>query len=165
MYYENSDFPIPSYTKQQNHRTLMETLSTAVIVYMNMGFMDGEEMIQFTETDSRANLAELTQHMRDIIPDVDDLDTADCGSIQKISVDTVEVGDWSVMDENLSTTTYTIKLTVEIQHNSEITLANANAIVDAIYENGANFSFTPAADDAMPQTVLYPYHSIIADLT
>jgi hypothetical protein len=169
---KNSDF--------STQHTTMEILSTAVIIHMNMGFMDGEETIRFTETDARANLAELTQHMRDIIPDVDDLDTDDCGSIEKISVDAVEVGgDWSVMDETLSTTAYTIKLTVTIHHGSAITLANVNAVVDAIYENGANFSFTPdsCAEDgnandampqamqAMPQTVLYPYHSIIADLS
>jgi hypothetical protein len=153
---KNSDFPTDVYETTETMTT------TAIIMHMNMGFMDGEEMIQFTETDARANLAELTQHMQDIIPDADDLD---CGSIQKISVHALEVGDWSVMDENLSATTYTIKLAVTIHHSSEITLANANAIVSAIYENGANFSFTPAADDAMPQTVLYPYHSIIADLS
>jgi hypothetical protein len=158
---KNSDSSLPTYTEPRETMT-----TTAVIIHMNMGFMDGEEMIQFTETDARANLAELTQHMQDIIPDVDDLDTDDCGSsIQKISVDAVDAGNWSVMDEKLSTTAYTIKLVVTIHHISEITLANVNAIVDAIYENGANLSFTPLDDDAMPQTVLYPYHSIIADLS
>jgi hypothetical protein len=33
-------------------------------------------------------------------------------------------------------------------------------VIEAIYENGANLSFTPDAEDAMPHRVLYPYSSI-----
>ena len=63
--------------------------------------------------------------------------------------------------------TYIMQLTVAIHHTHPIAFNTAQAVVDAIYEGGAMFPFTPDADaDAaeFPHTFLYPYHSEVSDL-
>ena len=127
-----------------------------------MGFMDGDETILFSGNEACNNVCGLIQHMKDIMPTPEDLDVDD--AVQKISFASVELGKWQLADESACSTTYTMKLTVTIYHESAIPFATTSSIIEAIYENGANLSFTPDAEDALPQTFLYPYHSTIADL-
>ena len=87
--------------------------------------------------------------MKDILPDPDDLDLA--RSVQKIAFVSLELGQWS---------SYNMQLTVGIHHAATISCTSVVSIIDAIYENGANFPFTPDAEDALPYTFLYPYNNV-----
>ena len=127
--------------------------TTDVTLLLNMGFLDGEEERKMQENEAQANVLGLTQHMKDILPDLDDLDLDT--PVQSISLASLHLGhDGS----------YSVKLTVTLRHEAPASFATVQAIIDAIYENGANFPFTPDAEDALPYTFLYPYHSIIADV-
>ena len=142
-------------------------MRTNVILHMNMGFMDGEEERKMQATEAEDNLAGLSQHMEDNMPDVSDLDLED--KIQRIEFKSLEVGEWSSRDRGtwaaLTTPqptpdTYNLQLTVTLHHETPQSYATIAEVIEAIYENGANFSFTPDAEDAMPHRVLYPYSSI-----
>ena len=142
-------------------------MRTNVILHMNMGFMDGDEERKMQATEAEANLAGLIQHMEDNMPDVSDLDLEH--KIQAIEFKSLEVGEWSSRDRGtwaaLTTPqptpdTSTLQLTVTLHHEVPQSYATIAEVIEAIYENGANFSFTPDAEDAMPHRVLYPYSSI-----
>jgi predicted ATPase len=133
---------------------------------MNMGFMDGEEERKMERNEAEDNLEGLIQHMKDNMPDVGDLDLED--KIQSIEFKSLEVGEWSSRDRGtwaaLTTPqstpdTYNLQLTVTLHHKTPQSYAIMAEIIEAIYENGANYSFTPDAEDAMPHRVLYPYSS------
>ena len=147
---------------QPSERTTMQTDLT---IQLNMGFMDGEEERKMQETEAQANLAGLIQHMKDILPDPDDLDLED--KIQSIEFKSLEVGEWSSRDRGtwaaLTTPqstpdTYNLQLTATLHHKTPQSYATIAEVIEAIYENGANFSFSPDAE-AMPHRVLYPYSS------
>jgi predicted ATPase len=133
---------------------------------MNMGFMDGEEERKMERNEAEDNLEGLIQHMKDNMPDVGDLDLED--KIQSIEFKSLEVGEWSSRDRGtwaaLTTPqstpdTYNLQLTVTLHHKTPQSYAIMAEIIEAIYENGANYSLTPDAEDAMPHRVLYPYSS------
>ena len=127
--------------------------TTDVTLLLNMGFLDGEEERKMQENEAQDNLEGLIQHMKDILPDLDDLDLDT--PVQSISLASLHLGhDGS----------YSVKLTVTLSHEAPASFGTVQAIIDAIYENGANFPFTPDAEDALPYTFLYPYHSTIADV-
>jgi len=145
----------------------LRTMQTDVTLHMNMGFMDGEEERKMERNEAEANLEDLIRHMKDIMPDVDDLDLED--KIQTIEFKSLEVGEWSSRDRGTwaALTTpqstpypYNLQLTVTLHHKTPQSYATIAQVIEAIYENGANFSFTPDAEDAMPHRVLYPYSSI-----
>jgi len=131
-----------------------------------MGFMDGEEERQMQETEAQSNLADLIQHMKDILPDPDDLDLA--AKIQSIAFKSLEIGHWTSCERGTwaalnppQTTpdTYNMQLTVTLHHATPQSYATMADVIEAIYENGANFPMTPDAEDAMPHCILYPYSS------
>ena len=126
-------------------------MRTDVTLHMNMGFMDGEEERKMQEMEAQDNMEGLIQHMKDIMPDVSDLDME--SKIQSIEFKSLEIGQWSSPD------TYNLQLTVTLHHESPQSYATMVEVIEAIYENGANFSFTPDTEDAMPHRVLYPYSS------
>lgn len=140
----------------KNNNSDMQT--TDITLLLNMGFMDGEEERKMQENEAQDNVPGLTQHMKDILPDLDDLDLDT--PVQSISFASLHLGQLpSSLDGS-----YSVKLTVTLCHEDPASFAAVQAIIDAIYENGANFPFTPDAEDALPYTFLYPYHSTIADV-
>ena len=132
--------------------------TTDITLLLNMGFLDGEEERKMQENEAQDNLEGLIKHMKDILPDLDDLDLDT--PVQSISFASLHLGQCpSSLDGS-----YSVKLTVTLRHEDPASFAAVQAIIDAIYENGANFPFTPDAEDALPYTFLYPYHSTIADV-
>jgi len=142
-------------------------MRTDVTLHMNMGFMDGEEERKMQATEAQRNLEDLIQHMKDIMPDVGDLDLEN--NIQSIEFKSLEVGEWSschrgtwaaLTTPQATPDTYNLQLTVTLHYKIPQSYATIAEVIEAIYENGANLSFTPDAEDAMPHRVLYPYSSI-----
>jgi len=141
-----------------------------------MGFMDGDKPITLEGDEAKSNLDGLIQHMNDILPVPDDLDAGDC--VENISFNSLAIGKWKSPDDSefwasscydaaeaqSAFQEYTMKLTVSVQHEHAVGELVMQSIVDAIYEIGANFPFTPEAEDALPATFFYPYHSTISDL-
>jgi hypothetical protein len=136
--------------------------TTDITLLLNMGFLDGEEERKMQENEAQDNLEGLIQHMKDILPDLDDLDLYP--PVQSISFTSLQLGQWPSSLDGSTVATYSVKLTVTLCHEAPASFAAVQAIIDAIYENGANFPFTPDAEDALPYTFLYPYHSTIADV-
>jgi hypothetical protein len=141
-------------------------MRTDVTIHMNMGFMDGEEEIKMQKNEAEDNLEGLIQHMKDNMPDVGDLDLED--KIQSIEFNSLEIGQWTSCDRGTwasltrpqsTPDTYNMQLTVTLHHKTPQSYATMAQVIEAIYENGANYSFTPDAEDAMPHRVLYPYSS------
>ena len=141
-------------------------MRTDVTIHMNMGFMDGEEEIKMQKNEAEDNLEGLIQHMKDNMPDVGDLDLED--KIQSIEFNSLEIGQWTSCDRGTwasltrpqsTPDTYNMQLTVTLHHKTPQSYAIMAEVIEAIYENGANYSFTPDAEDAMPHRVLYPYSS------
>jgi len=150
--------------------------TTDIIIQFNTGFMDGDKPITLEGDEAKSNLDGLIQHMKDILPVPDDLDAGDC--IENISFGSLAIGKWKSPDDSefwasscydaaeaqAASQEYTMQLTVSVQHEHAVGDLVIQSIVDAIYENGANFPFTPEAEDALPATFFYPYHSTISDL-
>jgi predicted ATPase len=141
-------------------------MHTDITIRLNMGFMDGEEERKMQTNEAQSNLADLIQHMKDILPDPDDLDLA--AKIQSIAFKSLEIGHWTSCERGTwaalnapQTTpdTYNMQLTVTLHHATPQSYATMADVIEAIYENGANFSMTPDAEDAMPHCILYPYSS------
>ena len=141
-------------------------MQTDVTIHMNMGFMDGEEERKMERNEAEDNLEGLIQHMKDNMPDVGDLDLED--KIQSIEFNSLEIGQWTSCDRGTwasltrpqsTPDTYNMQLTVTLHHKTPQSYATMAEVIEAIYENGANYSFTPDAEDAMPHRVLYPYSS------
>ena len=140
----------------KNNNSDMQT--TDITLLLNMGFLDGEEERKMQGNEAQDNLEGLIQHMKDILPDLDDLDLDT--PVQSISFASLHLGQLPSSLDGF----YSVKLTVTLRHEDPASFAAVQAIIDAIYENGANFPFTPDAEDALPYTFLYPYHSTIADV-
>ena len=134
-------------------------MQTDITISLNMGFMDGEEERKMQETEAQDNLDGLIQHMKDILPEPDDLDLED--KIQSIAFVSLEVGQWTSCERG-TPDTYNMQLTVTLHHATPQSYATMAQVIEAIYENGANFPMTPDAEDAMPHLVLYPYNSIVS---
>lgn len=148
--------------------------TTNITLGLNMGFMDGEEEIKMKVNEAECNLEGLIQHMRDIMPDLSDLDLE--SDIQQIGFVSLELAEWSPKEDETiwadacidasALCTYNMRLTIFINHEHPVSFTTAQTVVDAIYENGANCPFTPDAIQyqEMPHTFLYPYHSTFSDL-
>ena len=137
-------------------------MQTVVTINLNMGYMDGEEERKMQKNEAEDNLKGLIQHMKDNMPDVGDLDLED--KIQSIEFNSLEIGQWSSSERPpLTPDTYNLQLTVTLHHATPQSHATMAEVIEAIYENGANYSFTPDAEDAMPHRVLYPYSSTICE--
>ena len=140
--------------------------TTDIKLQINMGFMDGKKERRMPEPEAQANLSGLIQHMKDILPYTYDLDLHT--PVQSISLASLDLGEWTLTNgqfgPDTTTITYTIQLTITLCHEAPVSFPTIQTIIDAIYESGANFPFTPDAEDALPYTFLYPYHSTIADL-
>jgi len=151
--------------------------TTTVRMNFNMGYMDVTEETRMSLRHAEANRDDLTQYVMDLIPVPADLDLE--SDIHQITFVSLELVEWSPPDEgwaeecidegDRASCTYIMQLTVAIHHNHPIAFNTAQAVVDAIYEGGAMFPFTPDADadaDAaeFPHTFLYPYHSKVSDL-
>jgi predicted ATPase len=141
-------------------------MQTDITIHLNMGFMDGEEERKMKEMEAQANLAGLIQHMKDLLPEPDDLDLET--KIQSIAFKSLEIGHWTSCERGTwaalnapqpTPDTYNLQLTVTLHHKSPQSYATMAQVIEAIYENGANFPMTPDAEDAMPHLVLYPYSS------
>ena len=144
-------------------------MQTVVTIKLNMGYMDGEEERKMQKNEAEDNLEGLIQHMKDIMPDLDDLDLE--SKIQSIEFNSLEIGQWTSCDRGTwasltrpqpTPDTYNLQLTVTLHHATPQSHATMAEVIEAIYENGANYSFTPDAEDAedaMPHRVLYPYSS------
>ena len=161
--------------KQRIYQQARTMRTTTVRMNFNMGYMDGTEEKTMSLRHAEANRADLTQCVMDLTPDPADLDLE--SDIQQITFVSLELVEWSPPDEgwaeecidegDRASCTYIMQLTVGIHHNHPIAFNTAQAVVDAIYEGGAMFPFTPDADaDAaeFPHTFLYPYHSEVSDL-
>ena len=143
----------------------MSIQTTDIIIQLNMGFMDGEEEKKMQDSEAKANLVGLSQHMTDLLPEIDDLNELDdigAVHIHSIEFKSLELGKWT-STSILRQWEYEMQLTVAIRHEGRPSLSAVAAITDAIYENGANFPFTPDAEDALPYLVLYPYRHIVFD--
>jgi hypothetical protein len=147
--------------KNESEMNSHNVRTTDITMLLNMGFLDGEEERKMQENEAQSNVLGLTQHMKDILPDLDDLDLDT--PVQSISLASLHLGKWPLSDGS-HVATYSVKLTITLRHEAPASFAAVQAIIDAIYENGANFPFTPDAEDALPYTFLYPYHSTIADV-
>jgi hypothetical protein len=143
-------------------------MQTVVTIKLNMGFMDGEEEIKMQKNEAEDNLEGLIQHMKDNMPDVGELELDLKHKIQSIEFNSLEIGQWTSCDRGTwasltrpqsTPDTYNMQLTVTLHHKTPQSYAIMAEVIEAIYENGANYSFTPDAEDAMPHRVLYPYSS------
>jgi hypothetical protein len=137
--------------------------NTTVTIHLNMGYMDGTQENTMTIGHAQANQAILTQHVQHCLPEPDDLDLAD--DVQQIKFVSLEFVKCNSDDET-NACMYTMQLTVAIRHEHPVAFDAVQAIVDAIYNNGAMFPCTLTLDEdsEISHTFLYPYHSAFGSL-
>jgi len=134
-------------------------MRTEIKMRFNMGYLHGEEERRFQLTDRVADFDGLWNHLSDLMPD-----PAEFGqSISGITLHTLNTDPMWFCTGNEDPMTYGMQIGFTIHHEGPLSLAAARPIIDAIYENGANASYTPDSDDTYPYTFMYPYH-IIHDL-
>jgi hypothetical protein len=142
-------------------------------MHINMGYMDGTQENIMSVGHAQANQEILKQHVMHCMPEPDVLDLA--GDIQQIQFGTLEFVKWNPQDETVwakvcidpsDVVTYTMQLTVVIHHKQTVAYDTVQAIVDAIYKNGAMVPCTLTLDEdrEIPHTFLYPYHSSFSSL-
>ena len=157
--------------QESKNRTTMPT--TTVTIRLNMGYMDGTQENTMTIGHAQANQEILTQHVQHCLPEPDDLDLADV--VQQIKFVSLEFGEWRLDDETVwanacmdpsEFVNYTMQLIVAICHEQPVAFDAVQAIVDAIYNNGAMFPCTLTLDEdsEISHTFLYPYHSAFVSL-
>ena len=129
---------------------------------INMGYLNGEDeedetILKPTESEK----ADLMCHMSDLMPQPEYLGR---NNVSAIAFNCLELGSWI---NSVTGATYNMQLSFIVHHDDDCSLsfADTRIIIDAVYENGANASYTPDADDAYPCTFLFPYYTeIIHDL-
>ena len=122
----------------------------------NMGYLNGEEERRFELTDRVTDLDGLWNHLSDLMPD-----PAEFGkSISRITLHALSTDPMWFCTGNEDPMTYGMQIGFTIHHEGPLSLAAARSIIDAVYENGANASYTPDSDDTYPYTFMYPYHTI-----
>jgi len=131
-------------------------MRTEIKMRFNMGYLHGEEERRFQLTDRVADFDSLWNHLSDLMPD-----PAEFGqSISGITLHTLNTDPMWFCTGNEDPMTYGMQIGFTIHHEGPLSLAAARPIIDAIYENGANASYTPDSDDTCPYTFMYPYHII-----
>ena len=129
--------------------------TTEVKMRFNMGYQDGEEerRLQLIDSDT-ASLAGLMNHLSAIMPAPEEF------GVNQITFDSLNTNPMWFGNDTEDTMTYGMQLCMTIHYESSLPLATMRSIIDAVYENGANASYTPCVEDAHPHTFLYPYHTI-----
>ena len=118
----------------------------------NMGYLVGEKEVNLKVG---ANEKDLERHISDIMPNPEEF--ASLG-VKEITFD--GLGNASASSTEQDWETYRMQLRFTIHHDVYLTTKSIQQIVGAIYENGANASYTPDSDDTYPYTFMYPYHTI-----
>lgn len=122
----------------------------------NLGYLHGEEEKRFQLTDRVTDFDGLWNHLSELMPD-----PADFGqSIKGITLHTLSTDPMWFCTGNEDPMTYGMQIGFTIHHEGPLSLAAARPIIDAVYENGANASYTPDSDDTYPYSFMYPYHTI-----
>ena len=131
-------------------------MRTEIKMRFNMGYLHGEEERRFQLTDRVTDFDGLWNHLSDLMPD-----PAEFGqSISGITLHTLSTDPLWFCTGNEDPMTYGMQIGFAIHHEGPLSLAAARPIIDAVYENGANASYTPDSDDTYPYTFMYPYHTI-----
>jgi hypothetical protein len=130
-------------------------MRTEIKMRFNMGYLHGKEerRLQLIDSDT-ASLGGLMNHLSGIMPSPEEF------GVNQITFDSLNTNPMWFCTENEDTMTYGMQLCMTIHHEAPLSLAAARAIIDAVYENGANASYTPDSGDTYPYTFMYPYHTI-----
>ena len=133
--------------------------ATSVEMMFNMGYLDGEKEVNLN-LKVGANEKDLEYHLSDIMPDPEEF--ASLG-VKEITFD--GLGNASASGTEQDWETYRMQLRFTIRHDVYLTTASIQQIVDAIYENGANASYTPdvTEPEAYTHTFIYPYNTRVAN--
>ena len=119
----------------------------------NMGYLHGEEERRFQLTDRVTDVDGLWNHLSDLMPD-----PAEFGqSISGITLHTLSTDPTWFCTGNEDPMTYGMQIGFAIHHEAPLSVEAARPIIDAVYENGANASYTPDSDDTYPYTFIGPY--------
>jgi len=131
-------------------------MRTEIKMRFNLGYLHGEEEKRFELTDRVTDFDGLWNHLSDLMPD-----PADFGqSIKGITLHALSTDPMWFCTGNEDPMTYGMQICFTIHHDGPLSLAAARPIIDAVYENGANASYTPDSDDTYPYSFMYPYHTI-----
>ena len=131
-------------------------MRTDIKMRFNLGYLHGNEERRFQLTDRVTDFEGLWNHLSDLMPD-----PADFGqSISGITLHALSTDPMWFCTGNEDPMTYGMQIGFAIHHEGPLSLAAARPIIDAVYENGANASYTPDSDDTYPYTFMYPYHII-----
>jgi hypothetical protein len=134
--------------------------ATIVEMMFNMGYLVGEKEVNLKVG---ANEKDLECHISDIMPNPEEF--ASLG-VKEITFN--GLGNASASSTDQDWETYRMQLRFTIHHDVFLTAAAIQQVVGAIYENGANASYTPDVDDtddaeAYPHTFIYPYNTHIVN--
>ena len=129
-------------------------MRTELKMRFNLGYLKGEEEIRFKLTYRVDDLEGLWDHLSGLMPDPADFDQ----SFRQITLYALsDDPEWFCAGSNQDPTTYGMQICFTIHHDAPLSLAAARDIIDAVYENGANASYTPDSDDTYPYTFIGPY--------
>ena len=126
-------------------------MRTEIKMRFNLGYLKGEEEIRFKLIFRVYDLEGLWNHLSELMPDPADFDK----SISRITLHTLN--DDPCTGDNQDPTTYGMQIGFAIHHEGPLSVEAARPIIDAVYENGANASYTPDSDDTYPYTFIGPY--------
>ena len=128
-------------------------MRTEIKMRFNLGYLKGEEEIRFKLIYRVYDLEGLWDHLSDLMPDPADFDK----SISRITLHTLSDDPTWFCTGNEDPTTYGMQICFTIHHDAPLSVEAARDITDAVYENGANASYTPDSDDTYPYTFIGPY--------
>lgn len=129
-------------------------MRTEIKMRFNLGYLNGEEEIWFKLIYRVYDLEGLWNHLSDLMPNPADFDQSfNRITLHGLSDDPV----WFCTGDNQDPTAYGMQISFTIHHEAPLSLEAARDIIDAVYENGANASYTPDSDDAYPYTFIGPY--------
>lgn len=123
-------------------------MRTEIKMRFNLGYLNGEEEIRFKLIYRVYDLEGLWNHLSELMPDPADFDK----SISRITLHTLN--DDPFIEDS---TTYGMQIGFTIHHEAPLSVEATRGIIDAVYENGANASYTPDSDDTYPYTFIGPY--------
>jgi hypothetical protein len=126
-------------------------MRTEIKMRFNLGYLKGEEEIRFKLIYRVYDLEGLWNHLSGLMPDPADFDQ----SISRITLHTLN--DDPCAGDNQDPTTYGMQIGFTIHHEAPLSVEAARDIIDAVYENGANASYTPDSDDTYLYTFIGPY--------
>ena len=121
---------------------------TEIKMCFNMGYLHGEEERRFELTDRVTDFDGFWYHLSELMPSPKDFDQ----SISGITLHTLNTDPY-IED----TMTYGMQIGFTIHHEAPLSVEATRCIIDAVYENGANASYTPDSDDTYPHTFIGPY--------